>query len=108
MQGHRGYRLSPLLLSIKQAPFAHIRYEKLDGSGYPDGLRGDELNLITRILSVADIYDAMTSDRPYRKAMDFNLVKKNFDSFVAEGKIDGEVVSHLYRIIEKGNLRSND
>ncbi|MEK7374112.1 MAG: HD domain-containing phosphohydrolase, partial [Thermodesulfobacteriota bacterium] len=75
---------------------------------YPDGLRSDELNLTTRILSVADIYDAVTSDRTYRKAMDFSLVRKNFDSLVAEGKIDGEVVSHLYRIIEKGDLRSRD
>ena len=86
-------------------PIRH-HHENLDGSGYPDGLHGDELNLITRILSIADRYDAMTSDRPYRKTMDSVLVRKNFDSLVAKGKIDGEVVSHLYRIIEKGDLRS--
>jgi HD-GYP domain-containing protein (c-di-GMP phosphodiesterase class II) len=86
-------------------PVRH-HHEMLDGSGYPDGLHGDELNLITRVLSIADIYDALTTDRPYRKAMDFNLVKKNFDSFVAKGKIDGEIVSHLYRMIEKGTLYS--
>jgi putative two-component system response regulator len=84
-------------------PVRH-HHENLDGSGYPDGLRGNELNLITRILSIADIYDAMTTDRPYRKAMDLVLVKKNFDSLIAEGKIDGEVVSHLYRVIEKGEM----
>lgn len=88
-------------------PIRH-HHEKLDGSGYPDGLRGDDLNLITRIMSVADIYDAMTTDRPYRKAMNFVLVRKDFDSMVAEGKIDGEVISHLYRVIEKGDLRSRD
>lgn len=86
-------------------PIRH-HHEKLDGSGYPDGLRGDELNLITRILCIADIYDAMTTNRPYRKAMDFVSVRKDCDSLVAEGKIDGEVVSHLYRLIEKGDLHS--
>ncbi|MCX5857942.1 MAG: HD domain-containing protein, partial [Deltaproteobacteria bacterium] len=89
-------------------PIRH-HHENLDGSGYPDGLRGDELNLITRILSVADIYDAMTTDRPYRKAMDFASVRNNFDSLVAQGKIDGSVVSHLYHMIERGDLlRSRD
>lgn len=86
-------------------PVRH-HHENLDGSGYPDGLRGNKLNLITRILSIADIYDAMTTDRPYRKAMDFVLVRKDFDSLVDKGKIDGDVISHLYRIIEKGDLRS--
>ena len=44
-------------------------HEKLDGSGYPDGLKGDQISLPVRILAVADIYDALTTDRPYRKAM---------------------------------------
>jgi HD-GYP domain-containing protein (c-di-GMP phosphodiesterase class II) len=88
-------------------PIRH-HHENLDGSGYPDGLRGDELNLITRILSISDIYDALTTDRPYRKAMDFDLVKKDFDALVAKGKIDGEVVSHLYHLIEKGDLCYRD
>jgi len=44
-------------------------HEKIDGSGYPDGLKGEEIPLLSRIISVADIYDALTSDRPYRKAL---------------------------------------
>ncbi len=48
-------------------PIRH-HHEKLDGTGYPDGLKGDEIHLFTRILSVADIFDALTTDRPYRKA----------------------------------------
>ena len=44
-------------------------HERIDGNGYPDGLRGDEIPLISKIIGVADAYDAMTSDRPYRKAM---------------------------------------
>ena len=41
-------------------------HEKLDGSGYPDGLKGDEISPLVRILSVADVYDALTTERPYR------------------------------------------
>lgn len=41
-------------------------HEKLDGTGYPDGLKGDEISLLVRILSVADVYDALTTERPYR------------------------------------------
>ncbi len=44
-------------------------HERLDGSGYPDGLSGDEIPLLSRIIAVADTYDAMTSKRPYRDAM---------------------------------------
>lgn len=48
---------------------AALHHEKLDGSGYPFGLGGDELDQPSRLLVVADIYDALTSDRPYRKGM---------------------------------------
>ncbi len=44
-------------------------HERFDGSGYPSGLKGDEIPLIARIISVADTYDAMTSTRCYRKGM---------------------------------------
>jgi ribonuclease P protein subunit RPR2 len=44
-------------------------HERFDGSGYPDGLRGDEIPLAARIFSLADSFDAMTSDRPYRRAL---------------------------------------
>jgi len=48
---------------------ASVHHEKLDGSGYPWGLKGDQLDRAARILAVADIYDALTSDRPYRAGM---------------------------------------
>lgn len=43
--------------------------ERYDGSGYPQGLKGNEINILSQIASVADVYDALTSDRPYRKAL---------------------------------------
>ncbi|MBX3422477.1 MAG: hypothetical protein KF752_13065 [Pirellulaceae bacterium] len=44
-------------------------HEAVDGSGYPEGLRGDKIPLMARVLAVADAWDAMTSDRPYRPGM---------------------------------------
>ena len=65
-----GFRI---LSSVNElAPLAEIilaHHERWDGTGYPKGLKGDEIPLKARILAVADAYDAMTSERPYRKAM---------------------------------------
>ena len=65
-----GYRIamaSPELVPI--ADFILTHHERWDGNGYPQGLAGEAIPLISRILSVADAYDAMTQDRPYRSAM---------------------------------------
>ena len=50
-------------------PWIRHSHENFDGSGYPDGLEGEQIPLASRILLVADAFDAMTSDRPYRAAM---------------------------------------
>ncbi|MDP2840255.1 MAG: HD domain-containing phosphohydrolase, partial [Syntrophales bacterium] len=85
-------------------PIRH-HHEQLDGSGYPDGLKGEEITPITRILTVADIYDALVTNRPYREGMDPDAIKKEFDHFVAAGKIDAEVVRHLYNMIDRGEMQ---
>lgn len=50
-------------------PGVRGHHEKVDGSGYPDGLKGEEISLVARIIAVADSFDAMTTDRPYRKGL---------------------------------------
>lgn len=65
--GFRIAQSSPELAQIAEYILTH--HEKWDGSGYPSGLKGEAIPLISRILAVADAYDAMTSDRPYRLAM---------------------------------------
>lgn len=73
-------------------------HEMLDGSGYPDGLKGEEVTLLTRILTVADIYDALTTDRPYRKALSkaeaFRILTEEFAAKLDQGivKLLAEVV----------------
>ncbi len=57
---------SPLLKVA--ADIAHTHHEKFDGSGYPRGLKGDDIPLFGRIVAVADVFDALTSERPYKKA----------------------------------------
>lgn len=57
---------SPLLKVA--AEIAHVHHEKFDGSGYPRGLQGDDIPLFGRIVAVADVFDALTSERPYKKA----------------------------------------
>jgi len=52
----------------KGLPIIRHHHERYDGKGYPDGLKGEKIPLLARIIAVADAFDAMTSDRPYRKA----------------------------------------
>jgi putative two-component system response regulator len=51
-------------------PIIRSHHERLDGSGYPNGLRGDEIPVLAQIIGVVDVYDAITSERPYRSALD--------------------------------------
>ncbi len=77
-------------------------HEKLDGSGYPVGLSGDEINLPIRILTVADIFDALTSSRCYRKGLSLEKAFEILFSEVKEQKIDGDVVNALKELHENG------
>jgi HD-GYP domain-containing protein (c-di-GMP phosphodiesterase class II) len=65
--GERILRAAPALAPV--GPLVRSSHERFDGSGYPDGLRGEEIPLSSRIVAVCDAFDAMTSQRPYRTAM---------------------------------------
>jgi cyclic di-GMP phosphodiesterase len=65
-----GDRLCAPLRSLKRVrPIIRHHHERLDGSGYPDGLAGDDIPLLAQVMSVVDIFDALTTDRPYRTAL---------------------------------------
>lgn len=84
----------------KEAEIALQHHERLDGSGYPNGLKGSEINGLSQILSVADVYDAMTTDRPYRKS----LSRKDTLLFLySRAGIEFEIfiVQALHRVLEK-------
>jgi HD-GYP domain-containing protein (c-di-GMP phosphodiesterase class II) len=87
--------LIPWTRDLSAVPsIAHGHHEKLDGSGYPMGLHGDQINVQTRILTICDIYDALTAgDRPYKKAMP---VDKALDLIARECKA-GHLDNRLFR-----------
>jgi putative two-component system response regulator len=65
-----GERLCGSLRSLVLVrPIVRHHHERLNGTGYPDGLKGDEIPLLAQIISVVDVYDALTTDRPYRGAL---------------------------------------
>jgi HD-GYP domain-containing protein (c-di-GMP phosphodiesterase class II) len=61
--------LQPIKLPVRILEGATQHHERMDGSGYPAGLMGTEISLFGRIIAVADVFDALTSKRPYREAM---------------------------------------
>ena len=73
-------------------------HERVDGMGYPDGLTCDEIPLLARIIAVADAYDAMTSDRPYRDAMPSRVARLRLAQAV-ESQFDTSVVAAFEAIL---------
>jgi putative nucleotidyltransferase with HDIG domain len=73
-------------------------HERMDGEGYPDGISGDEVPLISRIIAVADAYNAMTSDRPYRDAMPSRVARLRLAQAV-ETQFDTNVVAAFEAIL---------
>jgi HD-GYP domain-containing protein (c-di-GMP phosphodiesterase class II) len=73
-------------------------HERIDGEGYPDGITGNEIPLISRIIAVADAYNAMTSDRPYRDAMPSRVARLRLAQAV-ESQFDTNVVAVFEAIL---------
>ena len=72
-------------------------HEKWDGSGYPLGLKGDEIDICARIFSVADAFDAITSDRVYRRGRTYEAAAKELDEWVGR-QFDPKVVEAFHRV----------
>jgi putative two-component system response regulator len=95
---------SPLKSFRFVLPIIRHHHEKLDGSGYPDGLKGDEIPLTARVLQVVDIYDALTTDRPYRKAMQPEEAFAVMREEVKRGWWDGSLVDEFEALVASGEL----
>ena len=81
-----------------------LHHESLDGSGYPHGLAGDEIPLESRIIAVADIFDALTTVRPYKEAWPADQALAELNRMVHGGKLDPDVVAALERNLEQAIL----
>ena len=79
-------------------------HEKLDGSGYPDGLKGDEISVPARIMAVVDIYDALVTGRPYRKGMSKEKALGILQLEAEEGKLDKDRGICAVPFFQSGNV----
>jgi HD-GYP domain-containing protein (c-di-GMP phosphodiesterase class II) len=80
---------------------ASAHHERLDGRGYPSGLRGDDLTLPMRVLAVADVYEALTSQRPYRAAMTSDDALSTIRTEVPR-RLDADVFGALEALLADG------
>ena len=85
----------------EMARIVRHHHERIDGMGYPDGIAGDEIPLTSRIISVADAYNAMTSDRPYREAMPRETAIAELQSNTGT-QFDPRIISALIKVVEHG------
>jgi len=102
-----GERICAPLKSFRLVlPIIRHHHEKLDGSGYPDGLRGDAIPIAARVLQVVDVYDALTTERPYKKAFSAADAIQTMREEVAKGWWDPHIFEQFERLVRSGTLDS--
>lgn len=93
-----------ILTSISEYPYlsigAHFHHERYDGKGYPTGLKGDDIPEIARIISVADAYDAMSSNRSYRTVLPQQMIREEIVKG-AGTQFDPKIANYMQRLIDK-------
>ena len=98
-----GERICAPLKSFRLVlPIIRHHHEKLDGSGYPDGLRGDAIPVTAHVLQIVDVYDALTTDRPYKKAFPIVDALQTMKEEVAKGWWDPHIFDHFERLVRGG------
>lgn len=91
-----GERLCAGLRSLTSVrPIIRQHHERLDGRGYPDGLKGSEVSLLAQIIGVVDAFDAMTTDRPYRKSLGLDRAVEELRQDAATGAMDVMLVERF-------------
>lgn len=100
-----GYTICERLRSAKDAlPLIRHHHEKLNGEGYPDGLKGQEIPILVRIVTIVDIYDALTSRRSYKDAWSNERTFKVMHEEVKKGWWDGDVLEVWEDAINTGKI----
>jgi putative two-component system response regulator len=83
-------------------PIIRHHHEKLDGSGYPDGLRGEAIPVTARVLQIVDVYDALTTERPYKKAFSITNALQTMKEEVSKGWWDPHIFDQFERLVRTG------
>lgn len=100
-----GERICAPLRSFRNVlPIIRSHHEKQDGTGYPDHLKGEEISLTARILQIVDIYDSLTTDRPYRKALAQEKALEIMWEETRRGWWDADILSALESLLAKTPL----
>ena len=95
-----GDRICAPLRSLRRVrPIIRSHHETLDGQGYPDGLSGSAVPMLAQIIGVADVYDALTTDRPYRRGLPPGEACQVLRDEAALGKRDTAVVDEFVRVV---------
>ncbi len=98
-----GERICAPLKSFRLVlPIIRHHHEKFDGSGYPDGLRGEAIPVTARVLQIVDIYDALTTDRPYKKAFSVTDALQTMKEEVAKGWWDPHIFDQFEQLVRSG------
>jgi len=101
----KGYKIMSQIPAMRDfLPGMYMHHEMINGGGYPQGLKGDEIPMQARIVSVADTFDAMTTERPYQRAMDLETALTRLKSFVGT-RYDARVVAAFIAACEAGKIR---
>uniref|UniRef100_A0A7C4W1S5 HD-GYP domain-containing protein n=1 Tax=Fervidobacterium thailandense TaxID=1008305 RepID=A0A7C4W1S5_9BACT len=87
------------------AKYVLHHHERWDGKGYPMGLSGEDIPLISRIIAVADAYDAMRSDRPYRKGLPIDVIRNEIIEH-SSMQFDPEIAKLFVKMIDSGEIRN--
>ena len=106
MKGEEICRPMKSLASV--LPIIRNHHERWDGSGYPDSLRGEQIPLVARVLQIADIYDALTTVRPYKTAFSAEQALNMMDEEVARGWRDPGLVAVFKKLYRRGLTESSD
>jgi putative two-component system response regulator len=98
-----GERICAPLKSFRLVlPIIRHHHEKYDGSGYPDGLRGDTIPVAARVLQIVDVYDALTNERPYKKAFSTADALQTMKEEVAKGWWDPQIFDQFNQLVTSG------
>jgi putative two-component system response regulator len=101
-----GDRLCGELRSLKSVrPIVRHHHERLDGSGYPDGLRGDAVPLLAQIIGIVDVFDALTTRRPYREALPFERAAEELRREAAAGWRNAGFVDSFLEQVKESSQR---
>ncbi len=101
----KGYKIMSQIRAMKEfLPGMYMHHEMVNGQGYPQGLKGDEIPLMAKIVAVADTFDAMTTDRPYQQAMKFEDAVARIQTFVGT-RYDECVVAAFVAACDEGQIR---